>query len=236
MLEQQNLPDDLQACQQMLLELSAAHERLRRVYEELLDTCTSMQDSQLKLEQEKEELEQTIKELMNRLYGRRSERLKVSPDQLALDFGEGDLVEVIPDVSKDEEFVAEHEQKKQRRRKRKKRGGRFPDHLERRTERIEPILPDGIGPEDCLQIGVDIVEIMEFERPRLWVRRIEYPKYKIPSQPQLNIVQGERVVGSLIAGGSFGFGIAAEVLFNKFALHVPLYRQQDPFAIDHSRT
>jgi transposase len=229
MLEQQNLPDDLQACQQMLLELSAAHERLRRVYEELLATCTGMQDSHLKLEQEKEELEQTIKELMNRLYGRRSERLKVSPDQLALDFGEGDLVEVIPDVSKDEEFVAEHEQKKQRRRKRKKRGGRFPDHLERRTERIEPILPDGIRPEDCLQIGVDVVEIMEFDRPRLWVRRIEYPKYKIPSQPQRNIVQGERVP-SLIPGGSFGFGIAAEVLFNKFALHIPLHRQQDPFA------
>ena len=28
----------------------------------------------------------------------------------------------------------------------------------------------------------------------------------------------------------FGFSVAAEVLFNKFALHVPLYRQQDPFA------
>jgi len=37
-------------------------------------------------------------------------------------------------------------------------------------------------------------------------------------------------VASVIPGGSFGFGIAAEVLFNKFALHVPLYRQQDPFA------
>jgi transposase len=228
MLEQHNLPDDLQACQQMLLELSAAHERLRRVYEELLDTCTSMQDSQLKLEQEKEELEQTIKELMNRLYGQRSERVKFSADQLSLDFSEGDVVAVVPDVTEDEQFVEEHEKKK-RRRKRKKRGGRFPDHLERRTERIEPILPDGVRPEDCEQIGVDVVEIMEFDRPRLWVRRIEYPKYKIPSQPQLNVVQGPRVP-SLIPGGSFGFGIAAEVLFNKFALHVPLYRQQDPFA------
>ena len=228
MLDQQNLPDDLQACQQMLLELSAAHERLRQVYEELLDTCTSMQDSQQKLEEEKVELEQTIKELMNRLYGRRSERHPVSPDQLSLDFGEGDVVEVEPDVTEDEAFVADHEKKK-RRRKRKKRGGRFPDHLERRTERIEPILPDGMGPEDCEQIGVDVVEIMEFDRPRLWVRRIEYPKYKIPSLPQLNIVQGERAP-SLIPGGSFGFGIGAEVLFNKFALHIPLYRQQDPFA------
>ncbi len=228
MLDQQDLPDDLQACQRMLLELSAAYERLRQVHEELLDTCTSIQELQQKLEQEKVELEQTIKELMNRLYGRRSERHQVSPDQLPLDFGEGDVVEVEPDVTEDEQFVADHEKKK-RRRKRKKRGGRFPDHLERRTERIEPILPDGIGPEDCEQIGVDVVEIMEFDRPRLWVRRIEYPKYKIPLLPQLNILQGERAP-SLIPGGSFGFGIGAEVLFNKFALHMPLYRQQDPFA------
>ncbi len=97
---------------------------------------------------------------MNRLYGRRSERHQVSPDQLPLDFGEGDVVQVEPDVTEDEEFVADHEKKK-RRRKRKKRGGRFPDHLERRTERIEPILPDGIRPEDCEQIGVDVVEIMD---------------------------------------------------------------------------
>jgi transposase len=228
MLDQQDLPDDLQTCQQMLLELSAAHERLQQVYGELLDTCTSMQESQQKLEEEKVELEQTIKELMKRLYGRHSERHKVSPDQLPLDFGEGDVVEVVPDVTEDEEFIADHERKK-RRRRRQKGGGRFPDHVERRTERIEPVLPDGIRPEDCKEIGVDVVEIMEFDRPRLWVRRIEYPKYKIPSQPQLQVVQGEREP-SLIPGGSFGFGIGAEVLFNKFAMHVPLYRQQDPFA------
>jgi transposase len=231
MLETQQLPDDLETCQQMLRELSAAHERLRQVYQELLDTCTSMQESQQKLEGEKAELEQTINELMNRLYGRRSERLIPSPDQLPLDFGEGGVVPIVPDVTADEEFVAGHddEKKRKRRRRRKKGSGRFPDHLERRTERIEPVLPDGIRPEDCELIGVDVVEILEFERPRLWVRKIEYPKYQIPSLPELKIVQGERVP-SLIEGGSFGFGIAAEVLFNKFALHIPLYRQQDPFA------
>jgi transposase len=228
MLDQQMLPDDLETCQQMLLELSVAYERLQQVYAELLDTCTSMQESQQKLEEEKVELEQTIKELTHRLYGRRSERHTVSPDQLPLDFGEGDVVEVVPDVKEDEEFVADHE-RKQRRRRRPKRGGRFPDHLERRTERIEPTLPEGIRAEECEEIGVDVVELLEFDRPRLWVRRIEYPKYKIPSQPQGTIVQGERVA-SLIPGGSFGFGIGAEVLFNKFAMHVPLYRQQDPFA------
>jgi hypothetical protein len=118
-----------------------------------------MQDAQLKLEQEKDDLEHTIKELMHRLYGRRSERQVFSADQLCLDFGEGDPVEVLPDVTPDEEFVVEYEKKK-RRRKRKKYSGRFPDHLERRTECIEPVLPDGIRPEDCEQIEVDIVAIL----------------------------------------------------------------------------
>jgi transposase len=146
---------------------------------------------------------------------------------MSLDFADGDPIEVVPDVTEDEAFVEEHQEK--RRRRRKKSGGRFPDHLERRTERIDPELPEGVAPEDCELIGVDVVEILEFERPQLWVHRLEYPKYKILSQPELNIVQAVRRV-SLIPGGSFGFGIAAEVLFNKFDLHIPLYRQQDPFA------
>ena len=123
------LPDDLETCRQQLRELHEAHRRLQEshrhlqeVHEELLATCSSVQDSQLKLEQEKEALEQTIKELMNRLYGRRSERLKCSPDQMSLDFADGDPVEVVPDVSEDEAFVEEH--RKKRRRRRKKSGGR----------------------------------------------------------------------------------------------------------------
>lgn len=223
------IPDDLETCQQQLQELHEAHRRLQEVYEELLATCGSIQDSQQNLKQEKETLEQTIKELMNRLYGRRSERLKCSPDQLPLDFGEAEPVQIVPDLSEDEEFVDQQQRKRKKRRRKKKGGGRFPDHLERRTERIEPKLPDGVRPEDCQPIGVDVVEILEFDRPRLWVRRLEYPKYKLPSRPELKVVQAGRQA-NLIPGGSFGFGLAAEVLFGKFALHVPLYRQQDPLA------
>ena len=193
------IPDDLESCQQLLRELFEAHRRLQEVYEELLATCTSMQDSQLKLEQEKETLEQSIKELTHRLYGRRSERSKVSPDQLPLDFGDSDPIEVVPDVTEDEEFV-EEQKKKRRRRRRKKPGGRFPDHIERRTERIEPDLPEGIVPEDCQLIGVDVVEIMEFDRPQLWIRRLEYPKYRIPDQPQQGVVQGAREVNLMMSG------------------------------------
>jgi chromosome segregation ATPase len=153
MMELHDLPDDLATCQQMLRELLAAHERLQQVYEELLATCTSMQDERAKFEQEKEELEATIKELINRLHGRSSERQKYSPDQLSLDFGEGDVIEVVPDVTEDEEFVAEQDNKKKRRRRRRKGSKGFPAHLERRSQRIEPELPEGIRLEDCEEIG-----------------------------------------------------------------------------------
>ena len=166
MSETLSLPDDLETCQQQLRELWEAHRRLEEVHAELLATCTSMQDAQQKLQQEKETLEQTIKELMHRLYGRRTERVTSSPDQLPLDFGDDEPIAVVPDVSEDEVFVEEHQQKHRRRRRQTQRqGGRFPDHLERRTERIEPELPEGIRREDCELIGVDVVEILEFDRP-----------------------------------------------------------------------
>ncbi len=231
MLDFTEVPDDLEACQQLLRDLMAAHQRLQQVHEELVATCATVQQSQQKLAHEKEELEQTIKQLMQRLYGRRTERHVADPNQIPLDFGEADPVIVVPDTAEDEAFVHEHEQQRRRRRRRRRRPGtgRFPDHLERRTERIEPELPAGVSPDDCALIGVDVVEILEFDRPKLWVRRLEYPKYKLPEADTPGITQAPRQV-SLIPGGSFGFGIGAEVLYNKFALHVPLYRQQDPFA------
>jgi transposase len=214
----------------MLLDLSAAHERLEQIDQELVATCGSMEEKHQQLQQEKAELEQTIQDLKNCLYGHRTERQEYSPEQRHLDFGEEEPVQVLPDTTEDEQFVAEHEEKKKkRRRKKKKQDGRFPEHFPRETHRIEPSLPDGVRVEDCELIGVDIVEMLEIERAKLWVRRLEYPKYKIPSQPEQNIVQAPRKP-SLISGGSFGFSIGAEVLFSKFALHVPLYRQQDPFA------
>jgi transposase len=35
---------------------------------------------------------------------------------------------------------------------------------------------------------------------------------------------------ALVEGGRYGFGFAAQVLTNKFADHLPLYREQDIFA------
>jgi len=43
------------------------------------------------------------------------------------------------------------------------------------------------------------------------------------------ILQASREI-TLIEGGRFGFSVAAEILFSKFGMHLPLYRQQDSLA------
>jgi transposase len=279
-------------------------------------------------------LQLTIKRLLHQLYGRRSERLVVAPGQLSLNFDDGQPLESDPSiVSALQEPEVVEGYLVHRRRHRERRSEQLPEHLERRSERIEPRLPAGVTLADCQPIGVDVVELLEFERGKLWVRRLEYPKYKLPesvglpsleaaasvevallrsaelvveadivvaaelvvdAEPTLDtkpnigvvadvsadqalpavetrslaatesgmeteqdlpsepaipaehvasecpstvpvvveshrILQAPRVV-TLTEGGRFGFGLAAEVLFSKYGLHVPLYREQDNLA------
>jgi transposase len=231
MLESRPIPDDLEACQQELRETRRAYAQLERQHQELLDTCASIQDGQQKLLQENEEQQLTIQQLLHQLYGRRSERHKDARGQQHLDFGRDETAkpagdEVAP--TPDEEIVVQYVRRRKQRAE-QPRSEQLPEHLPRRTERIEPPLPEGVKPEDCELLGIDIVEILRFRRPELWVRRLEYPKYKVPEASASPILQAPREV-ALIEGGRFGIDLATEVVFGKFVLHVPLYRQQDALA------
>ena len=183
MLETLHIPDDLETCQRLLRELAEAHSQLERVYRELLETCANIQDSQQKLEQERDELQLTIKRLMNQLYGRRSERRKEGEGQKHLDFGDVDTTVVDMSIvsAADEEEVATKHVVRRRQHPKRPRNEQLPEHLERRIERMEPTLPPGVKVEDCEWIGMDVVEVLEFSRAKMWVRRIEYPKYKLPA-------------------------------------------------------
>jgi transposase len=339
------IPQDLEGCQNLVRGLWS-------LQIELSETCQSLRASQEKLQQENEELQLTIKYLLRQKYGRHSERFVESPGQLHFDFGDDDSDPSIVSAAEQDPIIQEF---LVRRRKggRKPRNEKLPDHIERRTKRIEPQLPPGVGLEECVLIGIDVVEILELDRPQLWVQRIEYPKYKLPgwalsprvaedspaetaqedqvvleveatiepeavveaeaavemeavaapetlldaemlegepamhsqlgepdstarqaepvpraepiahcpseSQPAWQappssgtptsaqssptehacdtapvveargILQAPREI-TLIEGGRFGFSVATEVLYSKFGLHVPLYRQQDSFA------
>jgi transposase len=300
------VPDDLEACQHALRMLLAEHARLEQTLRELGDTCTSMQAAQAQWDQEREELQATLQRLLHQLYGRRRERWQDAPGQRHLNFGdEGAALSESPLLSaaRDAEIIAEYLVRR-RRRSAQPRSEALPEHLERRTERIEPPLPPGIRLEECEYLGLDVVETLQFERGKVWVRRLEYPKYKVPAPaapassaaeaaeapgvtlppelppdvatglgdaalpvsaslpeavlevsgpdtrqepPDVNLplpVPTPTVIAAppqvephgilqaprepvLIAGGRYGFGVATEVLFSKFVLHVPLYRQQD---------
>ena len=231
MSESLPIPDNLEACQQELRETRQAYAQLQRQHQELLDTCASIQDAQQKLLQENEEQQLTIQQLLHQLYGRRSERHKDARGQQHLDFGADETAELAGDVAgltPDEEIVVQYIRRRKQRAE-QPRSEQLPEHLPRRTERIEPPLPEGVKREDCQEIGIDIVEILRFKRPELWVRRLEYPKYKLPEASASPILQAPREV-ALIEGGRFGIDLATEMVFGKFVLHVPLYRQQDALA------
>jgi transposase len=183
------IPQDLESCQRQLQEAWALHA-------ELGETCTTLQYEGETLRQEKEELQATIQHLLHQLYGRRSERFVEGAGQQHLDFGDDDspasdpsVVSAAPQDPVTEEFLV-------RRRKgaRKPRTEQFPAHLERRTLRIEPELPAGIRLEDCQLIGIDVVEQAEYQRGKLWVRRIEYPKYKLPSWAVSVVVEAPTLI------------------------------------------
>ena len=307
------IPDDLETCQRLLRELLSAHVEWNA-------TCESLRVRLEKLEQENQEQQLTIKALLRQMYGRRSERFVEGRGQQRFDFGDEPFLGDPSIVSAAQQDPILQEFMVRRRQGVRRRSEKLPDHLERRTQRIEPRLPEGIQLADCVLIGVNVVEILEIERAELWVRRIEYPKYRLPSPapspsvatgPLANadaVVDAEPVVNAeavveaeiahpallaveaeavgpakpiaepthdahpsnepvtppsdmssreappaaaaepvavplpahgilrapreitLVPGGHFGFSLAAEVLFHKFGLHVPLYRQQDSLA------
>jgi transposase len=211
------IPDDLTACQTLIVELAS--------------TVSSLHAGQTQLEQKLEEQELLIKKLTALLYGRRSER-HVSPDQRCLDFGdspaEPEVAAMV--VTQAEEILQEHA-KRRRVKPKAKRSEQLPPHL----ERYEVLVDAPESEQTCAlhgarrRIGEDRVETLEFLRPKLRVKVSVYPKYACVNHSECGIEQAPRQP-ALIEGGRFEASIAAEVLTKKFIVHSPLYRQQDAFA------
>lgn len=216
------IPDDLTACQQLLREFVAKLHVSETHCEQAYATGQDLHAKLLAVTRERDELKLTIEHLMQRLYGRRSERHAASPDQLHLDFGDLPAQQETP--------APEFEEVTIRRRKgpkaAKPRNEDLPEHLERREEVVD--LPESER-EGLVQIGKDVTERLEFDRPKPWVRRIIRPKYVQPGDPAAGVLQAPPPV-AVIEGGRYGFSVVVEVLFQKYGLHVPLYRQQTYYA------
>jgi len=238
-------PQELDACHRLIEQLSAECEQLSAEREQLTArlvaqeafgeeqsrTVVDLEDSRQSLSRENDELKLTVRKLMDRLYGRRSERFVVDPNQLSLDFGDDTqsateaLAEAVWEAERTIEDV-ESRRRSQRRPQKRRRNEKFPEHLPRYEKIVD--LPDEQKAGKTF-IGYDEVETLEFERARLRVRVTKYAKYADPRQPTAGVQSPERPTG-LVEGDRFDTSVAVEIMASRFFYHLPYYRQQDMFA------
>jgi transposase len=214
------IPDDLAACQALLVTQAQA----------ILD----QQKVIVELRQLSEEQQLMIAELLQRAFRHRSERYLEDPNQLKLDFGDtpevADAAAGLADAIEEAEIVV-GEHKRRKRVPRKPRNEQLPPHIPRYE--VEAPVPDGVKhcPEHGQRklIGHDRTETLEFERPKLKVRVTLYPKYICENEPGCGVTQPEREPG-LVEGNRYGTSVAAEIVTGKCGYHLPIYREQDYFA------
>lgn len=203
------MPDDLKSCQELVVAL----------YKQIGE-----------LEVDRDQLRKMVSELLN---GNRSEkRIFPAADQKLLPFESDEEFQAAQvEAQAEAETIIEEYTIKRHARKKKPRNESLPSHLERVDEIVEA--SDEI--KNCPQhgerklIGYDITETLMREPPRLWVLRRKYPKYACPTDPTCGVCSPERPT-SLVEGNRYDTSVAAAVIEAKWALYLPIYRQQDLFA------
>ena len=204
-----SIPSDLKSCQELII-------------------SQQQQIDELQAEQEK-----LCKLLAQMLNGNRSEkRILPDADQTLLPFeSEEEFRAAQAEAEAEAETIIEKYTVRRHARKKKPRDESLPAHLERVEETVEA--PEEM--KNCPQHGprkiidYDVTETLMRDPPRLWVLRKKYPKYACPSDPSCGVASPERPT-SLVEGNRYDTSIAAAVIEAKWALYLPIYRQQDQFA------
>jgi transposase len=214
------IPDDLAACQALLVEQARA---IVEQGEKIREQARTIQEQQL-----------TIGELLQRAFRHRSERYLEDPNQLKLDFGNtpgaADAAAGLADAAEEAEVVVAAYQRRKHK-ARKPRSEKLPEHLPRYE--VEAPASDEVkhcathGPRKL--IGYDRVETLEFEQPKLKIRVTLYPKYACENEPSCGVAQPPRAPG-LVEGNRYDTSVAAEIVTGKCGYHLPIYREQDYFA------
>ena len=190
------LNQELTARQASLLEVMASlreenatlqpqYETLRHDYEALLASTQTLLEDREKQQRRVEELEAINQRLVDMLWGRRSERRFVYPDQLLLDFPEESalseeeqaviMAQQQADEAWDEQLVREAAARRRRRRAEQRQTREFPEHIERR-ERVLDLDEEEKAGLKC--IGEVVTERMRFEKPHVYIERIMRPKVR----------------------------------------------------------
>ena len=180
------------------------------------------------------QLENEFIKLWQARFAAKSERYLDDPDQLRIDFGDTDeAADAAEGLAEALEEVGITPTPK-RRQPRRKRDESLPAHLPRVVIPVDASEVDKhcdehgekqLLPEDMW----DVVERLVYKPPQLFVEVRKYRKYGCEGQPQCGLATAERPTG-IVEGDKYDTSIAAELITNKYAYHLPVYRQQDLFA------
>ena len=174
-------------------------------------------------------LEHLNDEFRKLLFGKKSEKLP--PDDRQLSFEDLGIAAAEADVEPPADDGEDEGSTLRRQRKRSARSGfRFPEHVERRTEVIEPestLCPCGCG--EMARIGEDRSERLDFVPAKCVVVETVRPRYACNRCKGGGVVQAP-APPALIEGGLPTEALLAHVIVSKYADHLPLYRQAQMFA------
>lgn len=191
-------------------------------------------DFQTLYQQEKKEKEELKVELMKMqlqlqkfsqmIFGSKTERFIPNPAQLTLDIN-AETADPLCNIgqAKKIEYVKTNQPKK---RNLAELGG-YMEGLPRIYETREP---DNI-PEDAEKIGEDRYEVLEYTPGKFFVRVIITPKYKVPGADDTTTTKiiaapaPNRPLAKCVAAPS----VLAQILLDKFADHIPVFRQAKRF-------
>jgi len=232
------LAAQLQQVMKLNEELRRTNDALRNDHASLLNSTQTLIEDRQKLQQRMAELEAANKQLVDMLWGRRSERRTISPDQLSLSFlanpeepASDEEIGVIVAEQKaaeafDEQLQRDLEARRRRRRERRQKTQEFPEHLERR-ERILDLTEE--EKDGLTFIGDTVTERMRFEKPHVYIERIIRRKYVVANEPARGVLSPPAPL-AIEEGSKYDFSVIAAIVGQKFAFHNPTYRQQDWFA------
>ena len=181
-----------------------------------------------------QKVNQQLREELNlyrrKLFGQSSERHAEDDSQLHLfDLGGQDAIEEQKD---DPEPPTPP-----KRRRRRKKSEKLPGHLKRKV--IEADVPPeermcSCCGEEMPVIGTDISERLDLIPAELFVWEIRrYRRACCQCKERVAQVRAGQEPGGLttpVPGSDYGFGVYTQIITNKFADHLPLYRGEDIFA------
>ena len=195
------------------------------------ENFNSMAHELERLKVENRFLKAKLQAVLGKLFGKSSE--KVSPDQLALEFGVDSVEPCTPEAEAEVEEVAAPRKK----RKRKPLAERIPEELPVEEVVIEPeeVLAE---PEAFKRIGEEVTEELDVVPTRFFKRRTVRPKYVRKADRTLPPVVApapKRIIENSYASA----GLLTHIVLAKYADHLPLYRQaqinKTRFGVDISR-